>query len=184
MAQAFDTGLALLVFAVAVRAIAARDTFAAVAAFVAYGLLLALIWVRLAAPDVALTEAALGSGLTGGLLMGAITCLRRSETAPPRERPGATVRRATAGLCALVSAGLAAVVLLFPEPAPTLAPQDALSSRLHSNGLPVRRRRRESAAHQLGRFRRARNARGFLRSAPGSRCRVTRSTNWSPPARR
>ena len=66
LALGFDTGLAALVLGLALWTIAARDTFAAVVGFVAYGLLLALVWVRLAAPDVALTEAAIGSGVTGG----------------------------------------------------------------------------------------------------------------------
>jgi multisubunit Na+/H+ antiporter MnhB subunit len=108
---------------VAAWTIAVRDTFAAVVGFVAYGLVLALVWVRLAAPDVALTEAALGSGLTGGLLVGASTRLRRAEPQAAGERPSATLRLAAAVLCSLVSAGVAAIVLLLPEPAPTLAPQ-------------------------------------------------------------
>jgi len=83
---AFDIGLALLVLGVAAWTIAARDTFAAVVGFVAYGLLLALVWVRLQAPDIALTEAALGSGLTGGLLVAASARLRRAEVLPARGR--------------------------------------------------------------------------------------------------
>jgi multisubunit Na+/H+ antiporter MnhB subunit len=120
---AFDIGLALLVLGVGAWTIAARDTFAAIVGFVAYGLLLALVWVRLAAPDVALTEAALGSGLTGGLLVGASTRLRRGETRAAGERPSTTLRLAAAVLCTLVSVGVAVIVLLLPEPAPTLAPQ-------------------------------------------------------------
>jgi multisubunit Na+/H+ antiporter MnhB subunit len=127
---AFDIGLALLVLGVAAWTIAARDTFAAVVGFVAYGLLLALVWVRLAAPDVALTEAALGSGLTGRLLVGASTRSRRGETA-------ATVERAAAVLCAVVSAGLAALVLLLPHPAPTLAPRVMENIAATSLGNPV-----------------------------------------------
>ena len=76
----FDAGLAVLVLGVAVWTIVARDTFVAVVGFIAYGLLLALVWVRLAAPDVALTEAAIGSGLTGVLLLGASTRVRRTES--------------------------------------------------------------------------------------------------------
>jgi multisubunit Na+/H+ antiporter MnhB subunit len=120
---AFDIGLALLVLGVAAWTIAARDTFAAVVGFVAYGLLLALVWVRLGAPDVALTEAALGSGLTGGLLVAASTRLRAAETQAVGERQSAILRLAAATLCTLVSAGVAAIVLLLPEPPPTLAPQ-------------------------------------------------------------
>jgi uncharacterized MnhB-related membrane protein len=110
---AFDTGFAVLVLGVAVWTIAARDTFAAVVGFVTYGLLLALVWLRLAAPDVALTEAAIGSGVTGGLLLGASIRLRRTGTATAGERPGATLRLAAAVLCTFVSAGLAAIVLLL-----------------------------------------------------------------------
>jgi multisubunit Na+/H+ antiporter MnhB subunit len=117
---AVDSGLALLVLAVAGWTIAVRDAFAAVIGFVAYGLLLALIWVRLAAPDVALTEAAMGSGLTGLLLLGAAARLRGAQTrsAPP----GIALQWAAGLLCVLISAGLAAMVLLLPDPAPTLAP--------------------------------------------------------------
>ena len=135
--MAFDSGLAVLVLGVAVWTIAARDTFAAVVGFVAYGLLLALAWVRLAAPDVALTEAAIGSGVTGGLLIGASTRLRRTETAAAGEEPGPTLRLAAAVLCVLVSAGLAAIVLMLPEPAPTLAPQAAANIAATGLGNPV-----------------------------------------------
>ena len=69
--QSLDIGLALLVLAVAVWTVAAREIFAAVVGYVAYGLLLSLVWIRLFAPDVALTEAAIGSGVTGVLL---VTC--------------------------------------------------------------------------------------------------------------
>jgi multisubunit Na+/H+ antiporter MnhB subunit len=133
----FDTGLALLVLGVAVWTIAARDTFAAVIGFVAFGLLLALVWVRLAAPDVALTEAAVGSGVTGGLLLSASTGLRRTEAASAGEKPDAALRLAAVVLCALVSAGLAAIVLVLPEPAPTLAPQAAANLAATGLGNPV-----------------------------------------------
>ena len=135
--MAFDTGLAVLVLGVAVWTLAAHDTFAAVIGFVTYGLLLALVWVRLAAPDVALTEAAIGSGVTGGLLLGATTRLRRAEIQAAGEKPGATLRFAAVVLCTLVSAGLAAIVLLLPEPAPTLAPQAAASMAATGLGNPV-----------------------------------------------
>jgi multisubunit Na+/H+ antiporter MnhB subunit len=134
---AFDTGLAVLVLGVAVWTITARDTFAAVVRFVAFGLLLALVWVRLAAPDVALTEAAIGSGVTGGLLLGASARLRRTETTAAGEKPGAILRLAAAVLCALLSAGLAAIVLLLPEPAPALAPQAAANIAATGLGNPV-----------------------------------------------
>ena len=113
--------------------IAAREAFAAAIGFVAYGLLLTVVWVRLAAPDVALTEAAIGSGLTGGLLIGACARLRAGEAAAAAEAPSAALRVAAAVLCILVTAGLAGVVLLLPDPAPTLAP--AAMASIGSTGL-------------------------------------------------
>ncbi len=42
--------------------------------FIAFGLLVAIAWVRLGAPDVAIAEAAIGAGLTGAMFL---TTLRR-----------------------------------------------------------------------------------------------------------
>jgi uncharacterized MnhB-related membrane protein len=60
-------GLGLVFFAL--RAVFATSAGAAVASFIALGALTALVWARLAAPDVALAEAAIGAGLTGALLL-------------------------------------------------------------------------------------------------------------------
>jgi multisubunit Na+/H+ antiporter MnhB subunit len=134
---AFDVGLAVLVLGLAVWTTAARDTFAAVVGFVAFGLLLALVWVRLAAPDVALTEAAIGSGVTGMLLVGASTRLRPGDGLAAGEMPRAIQQLAAAALCILVTAGLVAIVLLLPEPAPTLAPLAAANLGATGLGNPV-----------------------------------------------
>jgi multisubunit Na+/H+ antiporter MnhB subunit len=117
-----DSGLALLVLGLAGWIVATRAAYSAVVGFVAYGLVLTIVWVRLAAVDVAMTEAALGSGLTGLLLLGAAARLAPCEAAAERYRPGAGLRLLVGLLCAAVAGGLAAVVLLLPEPAPTLAP--------------------------------------------------------------
>src|SRR6516162_2531462 len=135
--MAFDIGLALLVVGVATWTIVAHNTFAAVVGFVAYGLLLALVWVRLAAPDVALAEAALGSGLTGGLLLRASSRLAPTKGPAVIEKPSAIMRLAASVLCTLMSAALAAIVLLLPEPAPTLAPQAAANLAATGLGNPV-----------------------------------------------
>ena len=117
--------------------VAARSAFAAVIGFVAFGLLLALAWVRLAAPDVALTEAAIGSGLTGALLVGAASALRDTAAAPDDEPPGTGLRLAAAVLCLLLAAGLAAVVLVLPRSAPGLAPAAMAHLRATGLGNPV-----------------------------------------------
>lgn len=125
-AMVLDLGLALLVAAVAVWTVAAGSAFAAVIGFVTFGLLLALVWVRLAAVDVALTEAAIGSGVTGALLITAAARLRPTESRSASERPGAFLHAAAAVLAVVVSAGLAAVVLIPASPAPSLAPAAAV----------------------------------------------------------
>ena len=99
--DALDLGLAALVLGVAAWTIAAREMFGAVVGYVAYGLLLAIVWVRLYAPDVALTEAAIGSGVTGVLLVVASKRLGRlPQTDAP---PGAGLKVAAAALSVLVA---------------------------------------------------------------------------------
>jgi multisubunit Na+/H+ antiporter MnhB subunit len=133
----FDIILAMLVVGVAGWTILARDTFTSAVGFVALGLLLALVWVRLAAPDVALAEAAIGSGLIGGLLLGASARVRRATTPPVGERPSVVLRLAAAGVCILVAAWLGWIVLLLPDPAPTLAVHAAENITATGLGNPV-----------------------------------------------
>jgi len=136
LTQVLESVLALLVLGAATWTIAARSAFAASVGFVSYGLLLALVWVQLAAVDVALTEAAIGSGLTGVLLLGAVATLRGTEAHTVRG-PGLALR-ITAGICcALVSAALAAVVLTLPESGPTLAPEAMAALPATGVGNPV-----------------------------------------------
>ncbi len=62
--DAFYASPALLILALAAYTTVVRDTFSAAAGFLAYGLLLTIAWVQLHAVDVALTESAIGAGLT------------------------------------------------------------------------------------------------------------------------
>ena len=78
---AFDTVLGFALLWLAWRALASPDLFRAIVLFIAFGLLMALVWVRLDAPDIALAEAAIGAGLTGALLLAALTRLK-SKTSP------------------------------------------------------------------------------------------------------
>lgn len=137
MMEALDIGLALLVLGLAMWTVAARDTFAAIVGFVAYGLLLALVWVRLRGIDVALTEAALGTGLTGAMLIGAASKLRKIEGQARRGRPGIWMRVAAALVAAGVTAALAIAVLALPDTAPTLAPETAANIAATGVGNPI-----------------------------------------------
>ncbi len=130
-----DVSLALLVVGIAGWTIAARELFAAVVAYVAYGLLIALVWIRLYAPDVALTEAAVGSGVTGVLLVAAAKRLDASAIDVDRRRTNAASTKFAAACATLVAGALAAVVLSLADPAPTLAPQAAAATDGPGAGL-------------------------------------------------
>jgi uncharacterized MnhB-related membrane protein len=71
----------LLIFMVlcAIAVARTRDLLAAVIIFAAYSLIMAVLWQLLAAPDIAITEAALGAGVTTLLLVAAISKTRRQE---------------------------------------------------------------------------------------------------------
>jgi multisubunit Na+/H+ antiporter MnhB subunit len=120
-----DLILGLAVIGVAVWTLAVRGNFPAVIGFVAYGLLLALVWVRLGAVDVALTEAALGAGATGVILLFAVVRLRGGKAEIDAATPSPKQRIAAGILCGLVGLALAVAVLNLPDPAPNLAAEAA-----------------------------------------------------------
>ena len=109
IATIFEIVLAAVVLGLGIWTIAVRETYSATVGFVAYGLLVALIWVRLDAVDVALTEAAIGGGLGGVLLLGAAARLRDTEPMVA-EAPGMVTRVSAAALSALTAAALAGAV--------------------------------------------------------------------------
>lgn len=79
----FDGLLGSTLLWLAWRTLASPNLFRAIVLFVAFGLLLALIWARLGAPDVALAEAAIGAGLTGSLLLAALARLQGNGNVAP-----------------------------------------------------------------------------------------------------
>lgn len=83
MNLAFDLLLCLALLWSALRALMAEELFRAAVMFIVFGLLMALAWARLDAPDIALAEAAIGAGLVGALMLDTIGHLRnrkRDET--------------------------------------------------------------------------------------------------------
>jgi uncharacterized MnhB-related membrane protein len=75
----FDIILSLTLVALALAALTSHEPRRAVILFIAFGLLLALVWARLRAPDVALAEAAIGAGLSGALMLAAARRAARSR---------------------------------------------------------------------------------------------------------
>jgi len=79
MMLVLDLLLLLFLVACALSVAWIRDMLSAVIVFAAYGLVMAIIWLQLSAPDIALTEAALGAGVTTLLLIAAISKTKREE---------------------------------------------------------------------------------------------------------
>lgn len=79
----FDGLLAFSLLWLAWMALAATDLFKAIVLFIAFGLLMALAWARLQAPDIALAEAAIGAGLTGALFLSTLARISPSSEVKP-----------------------------------------------------------------------------------------------------
>lgn len=71
----FDGVMVVLLLGLGWRLLRSRNLFTAIVLFIAFGLVMSLIWVRLNAPDVALAEVAIGAGVTGALLLTALARL-------------------------------------------------------------------------------------------------------------
>lgn len=130
-------GLGLIWFAW--QSLSSDNLFRAIVLFVALGLMLALVWVRLAAPDIALAEAAIGAGVTGALLLAAMA---RLDVAVHEEvtRTGLSHRtwhRSGSGFVALLAAGLfiALAYTLYHLPVDTPGLRQAVSVQLANSGV-------------------------------------------------
>lgn len=128
----FDLLLAVGLVILAWRSLQAPHLFTGVVMFIAFGLLMALSWVRLDATDIALAEAAIGAGITGALLLDAAgyvisqprAAVRKAEEAglrsnvPEQSTMRTLGRRGRWSLGALVAAFtamLAAALWVLPE---------------------------------------------------------------------
>ncbi|MFN3592118.1 MAG: hydrogenase subunit MbhD domain-containing protein [Thermaurantiacus sp.] len=103
MAAAFDWLLAGIILLLAVASVAARGRLPAVVLYVSYGVLVGIAWVRLGAVDVALAEAAIGAGLTGVLLLGAVGCTAERQSLPLRLVPPLLAAGSSAALMIAVA---------------------------------------------------------------------------------
>jgi multisubunit Na+/H+ antiporter MnhB subunit len=109
-AIALDALLGVLICAVALGAIMARDLWASIVFYIVYGALLAIAWVRLDSVDVALAEAAIGAGLTGILLIGAAA--RITVAGEPQAARRAMKLLTGRAIQFFVCAGLVAILLV------------------------------------------------------------------------
>ncbi len=136
----FDILLGLGLLWLGWRVLTSPDLFNAIVLFVAFGLLMALAWVRLDAPDIALAEAAIGAGLTGALLLAAFAKLRtveKNHDIAGQLEKGKLENRSfqwwPATFLLVVAAGLGHTVLSLPHYATGLSAE--VSANLKSSGV-------------------------------------------------
>jgi len=123
------------------QALASSDLFRGVVLFITFGLIVALAWARLQAPDLALAEAAIGSGLTGALLLSTLGRLRLMDAAGGRRTQASPapsrVRRVASFVPALGLGALAiwlgSAVIGLPAPAAGLG--DLVQAQIQTSGV-------------------------------------------------
>ncbi|MFB6303867.1 MAG: DUF4040 domain-containing protein [Haloferacaceae archaeon] len=108
-----DVANLLVPFLVAVGLVVAllRDVLSATVVFAAYSLGMAIVWVALQAPDVALTEAAVGAGVTTSLFLVVIVQTDRPVGEATFVR---NVRPASVAVALATAAALAATLPALP----------------------------------------------------------------------
>ena len=133
----FDGLLLLSIVGLAWASLATTDVRRSVILFMAFGLLLAVAWGRLLAPDVALAEAAIGAGLSGALLLAAVH--RQPRPLPPgsannsMNRGAAAVSMAVRWTVTLLSAALAGTLAWALLHAFSSTPHDMLPRAISGN---------------------------------------------------
>lgn len=115
-----DGVLGLLLLGLAGGALHVRQLYAGVLLFISFGLVLALVWARLGAADLALAEAAIGAGLTGVLLFAALARQPQAGSEPRLSR-----RRLAAVLVLLPL-----LILLLPQLEPLAELQPTVPAQI------------------------------------------------------
>lgn len=126
------------------RVLTSPQLFRAILMFVAFGILMALAWVRLNAPDIALAEVAIGAGLTGALLLAALARLAGADKmqnvadqSGKRNNTVRSLRWLPAVLLSAIAVGLGYVVLSFPSDSAGLSAEVATNLELSGVSNPV-----------------------------------------------
>jgi multisubunit Na+/H+ antiporter MnhB subunit len=133
----FDGCLAIAILATAWLLLASPGFPRAVVLFITFGLLMSLAWVRLMAPDIALAEAAIGTGITGVLLMDTLRHMQwkpeawRERWPHPRPTAPALARIGEQALPSLATAAMAG--LLLAGVARLAAPDPAMAALAREN---------------------------------------------------
>lgn len=110
MTEALEVGLVVFVVASAFATAFLRDVLGSIIAFSAYSLSIAIIWVFLRAPDVGLTEAAVGAGVMTVLFLVTIAKTAR----PADERTFERIDYRAAGIALALVAVLSTTLFALP----------------------------------------------------------------------
>lgn len=79
MLEWFNVILVIFLIVCAIAVERTNDLLAAVVIFASYSLVMSVLWLLLSAPDIALTEAAIGAGVTTILFVVVISRTKRME---------------------------------------------------------------------------------------------------------
>jgi len=133
----FDGLLLFSIVGLAWASLATTDERRSVILFMAFGLVLAVAWGRLLAPDVALAEAAIGAGLSGALLLAAARkqprLLSPGSSKGSRHPDGANVSLVSRWAVTLLSAALAGTLAWALLHAFSSTPHDMLPRAISGN---------------------------------------------------
>lgn len=144
LSPVFDVLLGLGLLWLAWRVVASRGRFTAVVLFMVFGLVMAIAWARLGAPDLALAEAAISAGITGALLLNACKAAYADPGHPqpggPATPPPSPARRwLVYAICGGLGTALAATMAWLALGRPDVAPElrDAVSGHAVDNPVTV-----------------------------------------------
>jgi multisubunit Na+/H+ antiporter MnhB subunit len=130
----FDALLLFSIVGLAWASLATTDVRRSVILFMAFGLVLAVAWGRLLAPDVALAEAAIGAGLSGALLLAAAHRKPHPPASTHDRRNGAAAASIMIRwMITLLSAALAGTLAWAMLNAFSNLPHDMLPSAIAAN---------------------------------------------------
>ena len=79
MSQLFNALLLIFLIVAALAVEESKDLLSAIIIFASYSLMMSVLWLLLMAPDVALTEAAIGAGITTLLFLALLAKTERLE---------------------------------------------------------------------------------------------------------
>ena len=88
--ELFTIILLILLIVCAISVNVTKDLLQAVVIFMAYSLMMAVVWILMESPDLGITEAAVGAGISGTLFMVTLRKIRqeddRTRKSTPEER--------------------------------------------------------------------------------------------------